>query len=571
MIRVSFWTAVFLVLLRLCIGWHFAYEGYGKVKSAYLGKASVNEKRFSSETYFRESEGPFGKLVKSRIGDPDEEVVAKLTLKPVDGDPSKADPKGRFPTALENDWDDYRARFESQYRLDDAQKAEALKRVDQAKADFVKWVGVVRTAIEKYQEQRLELVPHEKGKEPKKPAWGILKVKRKAPGVANSTADYEEEMTPAERAAELKKKSDEVKAGYEKMFEMGKDADAIGLRALKADVATIRTELQKEIDDKTKAMKDALAAILGTKVTAYAAQAENKDATATLQAMLTPMTMPDSTNPLAKMWAEYAEYVKEFAPDINDGKKAEVDRSLAEAKVRFDRWLADKDPFTDQPSGTKEVETWRKEYAAAEARKAVLMRALPAEKKEGQPPPKPTISIWLPAYMTGPLTTIKADADAEIKTLTSQMQAELKGQSDALRAEAGASMLGDDRAKGYSLAKSTERAMGVFPKSWTLIDYLDWSTRWFLLVVGGLLLIGLFSRLSCFAAAGFLLLTVLTQPSLPWIPAPPNSEGNYLVINKNVIEMVALLVLMTTRSGQWFGLDAIVSWMFGRRRRETEI
>ena len=41
-----------------------------------------------------------------------------------------------------------------------------------------------------------------------------------------------------------------------------------------------------------------------------------------------------------------------------------------------------------------------------------------------------------------------------------------------------------------------------------------------------------------------LLLTVLTQPSLPWIPAPPNNEGNYLVINKNVIEMVALLALM---------------------------
>ena len=64
----------------------------------------------------------------------------------------------------------------------------------------------------------------------------------------------------------------------------------------------------------------------------------------------------------------------------------------------------------------------------------------------------------------------------------------------------------------------------------------------------------------------FLLLTVLTQPSLPWIPAPPKSEGNYLVVNKNVIEMVALLALMTTRTGQWFGLDALVSWAFGRRR-----
>jgi len=30
-------------------------------------------------------------------------------------------------------------------------------------------------------------------------------------------------------------------------------------------------------------------------------------------------------------------------------------------------------------------------------------------------------------------------------------------------------------------------------------------------------------------------------------------EGSYLFVNKNVIEMVALLALMTTRSGKWAG------------------
>jgi uncharacterized membrane protein YphA (DoxX/SURF4 family) len=161
---------------------------------------------------------------------------------------------------------------------------------------------------------------------------------------------------------------------------------------------------------------------------------------------------------------------------------------------------------------------------------------------------------------------MKADADAEMRILVAHMQGELKAQSDAVRTQIGTSLLGPDRAKGYVSDKAEGRTLWVIPKSWTLIDMLDWSTRWFLLVVGCLLMVGLFSRLSCFAAAVFLLLTVLTQPSLPWIPAPPNSEGNYLVVNKNVIEMVALLALMTTRSGQWFGLDAIVSWMFGRRR-----
>jgi len=173
----------------------------------------------------------------------------------------------------------------------------------------------------------------------------------------------------------------------------------------------------------------------------------------------------------------------------------------------------------------------------------------------------------LPSYMENVFAGMKADAEADMRTLVAHMQGELKGQSDALRTQIGTSLLGPDRAKGYVSDKDDGRTWWVIPKSWTVIDFLDWSTRWFLLVVGVLLLVGLFSRLSSFAAAGFLLLTVLTQPSLPWIPAPPNSEGNYLVINKNVIEMVALLVLMTKRSGRWFGLDAIVSWAFDSRRR----
>jgi uncharacterized membrane protein YphA (DoxX/SURF4 family) len=183
--------------------------------------------------------------------------------------------------------------------------------------------------------------------------------------------------------------------------------------------------------------------------------------------------------------------------------------------------------YTDEPRPVKEVAEWRKLYADAQARK-------------------------------GP------DAEAEKKLLESQMQSQLRTHSDAMRGQIGGSILGPDLANGYAPAPD-ERTMWVVPKNWTVINYLDWSTRWFLAVVGALLMVGLFTRLSSFAAAGFLLLTVLTQPSLPWLPTPPNSEGTYLVVNKNVIEMVALLVLMTTRTGKWFGLDAIVSSILSRR------
>jgi uncharacterized membrane protein YphA (DoxX/SURF4 family) len=525
MIRISTWTAVFLVLLRIVIGWHFAYEGATKVKSAYQGKAS-GDKVFTSENYFRESEGPFGKIVKSRIGDPDQEVIDKLTLKPVNGDASDASPSSRFPDAMAKEWDDYLNRFATDFRLNDEQKSEAQKKVDQAKAKFDNWV----------QGNSDQMDPATK-----KPKRVLLKVKRKAPGINNQSADYEEEMTVGERAAELKKKSDEVKEAYKTMAEVGKDADAVALRAKKTDVASIRAELQKEIDGQTKAMKDDLAKLLDTRVTAYAAKAENKDEHATLEAMLTPMA--EGKNPLAKMWDEYAAFVKDFAPGVSDEQKTQIDEELRSAKVRFDRWLADKDMYTGAELKTKDVTEWRKDYNEALGKFVKL---------------------------TGKDKDAEAPANEEIGVLTKNMQAELKSQSDAMRTQIGAPLLGEDRAKGYA-AKSDERFLWILPKSWTLIDYIDWSTRWFLLVVGGLLMIGLFTRLSCFAAAGFLLLTILTQPSVPWIPAAPMNEGSYLFVNKNVIEMVALLALMTTRCGQWAGLDAIVSWMFGRREKPARL
>ncbi|HKA07173.1 MAG TPA: hypothetical protein VKD71_07935 [Gemmataceae bacterium] len=516
MIRISVWAAVFLVVLRICIGWHFFYEGYGKVRSAYLGKAAVNEKPFSSENYFRESEGPFGKFIKSKLSDPDQEVVDRLTPPPATWEPDLDPTVLTPPKALDREWDAYFNRFVTEFRLNDEQKQKAQESFDKSKLKTALWVRG-------YSEE----------KDPKTKARKrvFLTVKHKAPGAGNSSADFDQEVTPTERAAELKKKSEEVRDAYAKMDRMAKDVDVAKLRALKDEVRTIREELQKDLDAQTKSMKDGLAKVLDTRVTAYAIQADNKDPSITLQAMLTPMQT--GKNPLARMWDEYVAYVKDFAPNMNDGRKAEIDLEVQAAKVRFDRWLADQDRYTGEPLPNKEVAEWRKLYADVLARRVLL----------------------------GYFAFVVAD---EEKLLESRMQAELKTQSDAMRAQVGTQFLGEDRAKGYA-PPTNEKTMWVIPKNWTVIDFLDWSTRWFLTVVGVLLMVGLLTRFSSFAAAGFLLLTVLTQPSVPWLPAPPNSEGNYLIINKNVIEMFALLVLMTTRTGKWFGLDAVISSIFNRR------
>ena len=188
MIRISTWTAIFLVLLRIVIGWHFAYEGATKVKSAYQGKGS-GDKVFTSENYFRESEGPFGKLVKRQIGDPDHEVIDKLTLKPVGGDVSDASPASRFPDAMAKEWDDYLNRFVTEFRLNDEQKSEAQKKVDQAKAKFVNWVEGNSNQLDPVTKSRSE--------------FSSRSIAR-PPGINNQSADWDEEMTVGERAAELR-------------------------------------------------------------------------------------------------------------------------------------------------------------------------------------------------------------------------------------------------------------------------------------------------------------------------------------------------------------------------------
>ena len=103
---------------------------------------------------------------------------------------------------------------------------------------------------------------------------------------------------------------------------------------------------------------------------------------------------------------------------------------------------------------------------------------------------------------------------------------------------------------------------------------LDWSDRivkYGILAVGLMLLVGLFTRLACIGGAAFLLMVFLAMPPLPGIPEGPRSEGHYLYVNKNFIEMLALLVLASTPSGRWLGLDGFVQFLNPWRWRRRPI
>lgn len=97
------------------------------------------------------------------------------------------------------------------------------------------------------------------------------------------------------------------------------------------------------------------------------------------------------------------------------------------------------------------------------------------------------------------------------------------------------------------------------PPASTLL-FVDWSTMLGLTVLGALLIFGLFTRCTAIAAAFMLFGFYMAMPPFPGVPELPGPEHSFIV-NKNLIEVIALLAIAALPTGRWFGLDAwIAAW-----------
>jgi uncharacterized membrane protein YphA (DoxX/SURF4 family) len=148
----------------------------------------------------------------------------------------------------------------------------------------------------------------------------------------------------------------------------------------------------------------------------------------------------------------------------------------------------------------------------------------------------------------------------------------------ALRAQAGpwldalAKLDAEYQHELDQLVGEDQRERGPVPCESTTLELVDRWTWLFLMVVGGCLIAGLFSRLNAVAGAAFLAMIVASHLSYPGVwPEPHPSEGHSLLINKDAIEMLALLALAATPVGRWGGLDFFIHYgltrhIFRRRR-----
>jgi len=125
----------------------------------------------------------------------------------------------------------------------------------------------------------------------------------------------------------------------------------------------------------------------------------------------------------------------------------------------------------------------------------------------------------------------------------------------------------DQKARGPIHAPLSEAdALPVgLPVANTWSGLLDFGVTYGLSAIGLCLILGFCSRLAALGGAAFLFSVVLVQ--MPWptvYPPPPEVVGHALLVDKNFVEMIAMLMLATTAVGRWGGLDYFVYHWLGR-------
>jgi len=113
------------------------------------------------------------------------------------------------------------------------------------------------------------------------------------------------------------------------------------------------------------------------------------------------------------------------------------------------------------------------------------------------------------------------------------------------------------------MLKPSQIALGGLPPEHTPSYWASQQAMWGLLILGTLLLVGLGTRLAAIAGAVMLMSFYLVVPPWPGVIQPPGPEHSFIV-NKNLIEALALIAIAALPTGSWFGLDGLVRKLFKR-------
>jgi uncharacterized membrane protein YphA (DoxX/SURF4 family) len=93
---------------------------------------------------------------------------------------------------------------------------------------------------------------------------------------------------------------------------------------------------------------------------------------------------------------------------------------------------------------------------------------------------------------------------------------------------------------------------------------VDTANAYGLTLIGIALILGLFTRLASWGGVALLAMYYIAYPPFGGFSYGAPSEGGYLIVNKNMIELFALVMLAFTDAGKFYGIDSL------RKKKKTE-
>jgi thiosulfate dehydrogenase [quinone] large subunit len=90
-----------------------------------------------------------------------------------------------------------------------------------------------------------------------------------------------------------------------------------------------------------------------------------------------------------------------------------------------------------------------------------------------------------------------------------------------------------------------------------VLNTVDFLNTWGLIAIGLGLILGLFTRTAGIAGCALLGLYYLFNPPLIGMSTAVPLEGNYLLVNKTLLEAVMLLLIAVSPAARRFGLDTL--------------
>jgi uncharacterized membrane protein YphA (DoxX/SURF4 family) len=230
------------------------------------------------------------------------------------------------------------------------------------------------------------------------------------------------------------------------------------------------------------------------------------------------------------------------------GQARALDGKIESVKQKAVAWMTTEEvtikktsPYGPPAEFKKTVPDWVKEY---QARREKIRQETAGEYRY-------SLGTLFAADRTRDLGVEKADVSRIRNELSQGLDGYTKEMKESLR-----DVLTPEQAQKPPLPDTTKPGW----MSMTRLDWVDFLVRWSLTIIGACVLLGFFTRLNCVAGALLLLSFYLAVPPLPGLPELFRAEG-YPYINKNIVELLALLTLATTRSGRWAGIDGLLYYL----------